>query len=262
MWIKRDFLTIYKFLLFISTIILINGCALGAKEAKQQQKASLHLQMATSLMANGKLPEALSELTIAEQLAPSSAEIQNAIGLVLQLRGHNEQAEKRFERALKLSPEYTDVRTNLARLYIDLGRYDEALREIERVENDLTYPHPEKALTLKGMTYFKKGDFDRAEPILVRAYQTQRESCLGAYFLGRTYYEKKRLNEASQILDQAIANCKGARFEEPLFYSSLSHYGLGERMQAKARAEELLNDYPKSPFVKKARALLKILDGV
>lgn len=240
----------------------MSGCALGGGKSKNEQRANLHLQIAASLMANGKLPEALSELSMAEQLSPTNADVQNSIGLVYQMRGRPEQAEKRFRRALELAPRYTDVRANLARLYIDTGRYDKALKEIRIVEDDLTYPSPEKALILRGMVYFKKGDFGRAEPVLVRAYQAQRQSCLGAYFLGRTYYENKRFSEASQVLDQAIANCKGSKFEEPLFYSSLSHYGLGERMQAKARAEELISEYPKSPFAKKARALLKILDGV
>lgn len=262
MWIKRDFFALSKLLVFISTVIVVGGCALGTKKAKNQEKAGLHLQIATSLMSNGKLPEALSELTIAEQLAPSNPEIQKNIGLIYHLRGRPKEAEKRFRKALELAPKYTDIRANLARLYIDTGRFNEALQEINLVESDMTYPSPEKALTLKGMVYFKKGEYEKAEPVLIRAYQAQRESCLGAYFLGRTYYAKKRLSEASQILDQAIANCRGARFEEPLFYSSLSHYGLGERMQAKARAEELINDYPKSPFAKKANALLKILDGI
>src|SRR5690606_38268622 len=147
-----------------------------------------------------------------EQLSPTNAEVQNSIGLVFQMRERPKEAEARFQRALKLAPKYTDVRANLARLYIDTGRYDEALKEIKVIENDLTYPTPERALVLKGMIYFKKGEYEKAEPVLVRAYQAQRQSCIGAYFLGRTYYENKRLSEASQVLDQAITNCKGSKF--------------------------------------------------
>ncbi len=246
-------------ILFIATSF---GCALGADKANREQRAELHFQMATSLMATGKLPEALSELMIAEQYNPNHPEIQNSMGLVYQLRGRPAEAEKRFKRALQLQPKFTEVRTNLARLYIDNNRYNDAIKELKIVEEDLTYSNPEKALILRGMAHFKKGEFDKAEPILNKALQSQRESCLGAYFLGRTYYQKKRFREAAQVLDQSIQNCKSAKFEEPLFYSSMTYYELGEKMEAKARAEELINEYPKSPMVEKAKALIKILDGV
>lgn len=236
------------------------GCGLSEPRRKKNERAALHLQMAVSLMSNNKLPEALSELNVAEQLTPSNPEIQSYMGIVYQLRNRPLEAEKRFLRALELEPKYTDVRTNLARLYIDNNRVKDALKQIAIVENDLTYPAPEKALLLKGMAYHKMGDFKKAEPVLIQSYQTQRESCLGSYFLGRTYYDQKKLRDAAQVLDQAIANCKNSKFEEPLFYASMSHYELGDKSQARARAEELVAKYPKSPLVSKANALLKMLE--
>lgn len=238
----------------------LTACGLTDARRKKSERASLHMQMAVSLMSNNKLPEALSELNIAEQLTPSNPEIQSYMGIVYQLRNRPAEAEKRFRRALELEPKYTDVRTNLARLYIDQGRYKDALKEIGIVENDLTYPAPEKALLLKGMAFHKMGDFKRAEPVLIQSYQTQRESCLGSYFLGRNYYDQKKMKDAAQILDQAITNCKNSKFEEPLFYASMSHYELGDKSQARARAEELVEKYPKSPLAPKANALLKILE--
>jgi|FLYM01.1.fsa_nt_gi type IV pilus assembly protein PilF len=236
------------------------GCTTREGMEKKRHRAGLHMQMGKSLMANGKLPEALTEFTIAEQLLPKNAEIQNQIGIVYQLRERPKEAEQRFKEALRLQPRYTEVRSNLARLYIDTARYPEAMKEINLIENDLTYPAPDKALVLKGMVYFKQRQYDKAETVLTKAYQLQRDGCLGAYFLGRTHYEQKKMPLAAQVLDQAVSNCKGAKFEEPLFYSSMAYYGLGEKLQAKARAEELLNDHPKSPLVDKAKALLKILD--
>jgi len=246
----------------VGFVFLFVGCASGSKSADRKQRASLHLQMATALMENGKLPEALSELSLAESLAPDDASIQNDMGLVYQLREKYQLAEPRFLKALELAPKYTDARANLARLYIDKGDYQKALKQISLVEQDLTYGAPEKALMLKGMTYYKMGNLKSAETYLVKAYEMQRKSCLTAYFLGRSYYDEKRLKDASQMLDQAIDNCKTAKFEEPLFYSAMAHYGLGEKLEAKARAEELMTDYPKSKLASKAKALLQIVDDL
>jgi len=112
----------------------------------------------------------------------------------------------------------------------------------------------------KGMIYFKQEKFKEAEPLLERSYQAQRTNCITSYFLGRTYYAQKKLKESAQVLDQAVKNCESAKFEEPLFYSAMAYYEQGQKMQAKARAEELVLKYNKSPLAKKAEGLLNILD--
>lgn len=248
------------FIFLCGLCFLSMSCSLFGQKDRGIQRALLHLEVGKSLMANGKLPEALAEFNMAEQLDPKNPEVQSSMGLVYQLRNRPKEAEERFLKALKLAPKFTDVRSSLARLYIDTGKYREALVQIRKIEDDLTYPAPEKALVLKGMVYFKQKKYTEAEGVLSQAYQVQRDGCLGAYFLGRTYYEQKRFNEAAQVLDQAVASCKGARFEEPLFYSAMAYYGRGSRLEAKARAEELINDYPKSALANKVKALLKILE--
>lgn len=246
--------------LFILLALSLASCGMSQKKAQQRQRAVLHMQIADSLLANGKLPEALAELNMAEQLAPRDAVIQSKIGLVFQLREKPEEAEKRFRKALDLSPNFTDVHAQLARLYIDTNRLGKALSEVGYLESDMTYPFPEKSLQLKGMIYFKQEKFKEAEPLLERSYQAQRTNCITSYFLGRTYYAQKKLKESAQVLDQAVKNCESAKFEEPLFYSAMAYYEQGQKLQAKARAEELVLKYNKSPLAKKAEGLLNILD--
>lgn len=254
-------MSVFVRIFILSSLVFLSvGCSLFGPKDRGPQRALLHLEVGKSLLANGKLPEALGELNMAEQLDSKNPEVQSSMGLVYQLRDRPKEAETRFLKALKLAPKFTEVRAHLARLYIDTGRYREALIQIRKIEDDLTYPAPEKALVLKGMVYFKQKKYGEAERVLTQAYQVQREGCLSAYFLGRSYYERKRFNEAAQVLDQAVANCKGAKFEEPLFYSAMAYYGKGKHLDARARAEELINDYPKSALANKVKALLKILD--
>ena len=252
---------VFRFFLFFLMFSLLS-CGTKQKRESAQKRAGLHMQIADALLANGKNPEALSELSMAEQLDPKNPVIQNKLGIVYQLRGKPKEAERRFRKALALNPNYTDVRANLARLYLDQKQYSQALIEINYVEADLTYPAPEKALTLRGMVYFHQGKFSQAESLLEKSYQAQRTNCLSSYFLGRVYLSEKKLKEASQILDQSIKNCESSQFEEPLFYSAMAYYEQGEKLQAKARAEELLLKYKKSPMAKKAEGLLNILEDL
>lgn len=245
---------------FCLMALALSSCSQGQKKISQAERASLHLQMGSGFLAQGNLPAAMSEFSMAEQLDPKNPVVQNNLGLVYQLRDRPKEAEAKFRRALVLEPTYTDVRTNLARLYIDNGRLADAIKELKIVENDLTYPAPEKVLTLSGMAHFKTKAWDQAEAKLTKALQIERTSCLAAVFLGRTYYEQSKMGAAAQVLDQAVTNCKGTKFEDPLFYSAMAYYSTGQREQSRARVEELLQKYPNGKFAAKGQAMLKLLE--
>src|SRR6201999_3482570 len=104
-------------------------------------------------------------------------------------------------------------------LLIDNKKYDEAMMELGQVENDLTYPAPEKGLSLIGMVYFNKGKFRKAEEYFGRAMNVRRDNCVTSDYYGRTLLEEKKLDEAVGILDLAVENCRSSKFEEPLFFS-------------------------------------------
>jgi Tfp pilus assembly protein PilF len=143
---------------------------------------------------------------------------------------------------------------------IDQKKYDQALQELSLVENDLTYPYPEKGLSLVGMAYFNQGKFKKAEGYLSRAMNVRRDSCVTSNFYGRTLLEEKKLDEAVGILDLAVENCRSSKFEEPLFFSAMAYYSLGDREKSKARAQELMTEYPLSKYAGKAKGLMRLLE--
>src|ERR1700730_8839394 len=139
---------------------LFVGCAQRATQLKE--RARLHLELGVSHLAQGDYPNALNELNQAEQLDPNNPAIENNLGLAYTVRNRPKEAEQHYRKALELDPKYTDARANLGRLMIDAKKYDEALAELGQVENDLTYPYPEKALSLIGMVYFNKAKYKKA----------------------------------------------------------------------------------------------------
>jgi len=243
-----------SFLFFLFFI----GCAQRATQLKE--RAQLHLEMGVSHLSQGDYPAALTELNQAEQLDPKNPAVENNLGLVYMVRNRPKESEQHFRKSLELDPRYSDARSNLARLFIDEKKYDEALSELGQVENDLTYPFPEKALSLSGMVYFEKGKFKKAEEYLGRAMNVRRDSCVTSNFYGRTLLEEKKLDEAVGILDLAVENCRPSKFEEPLFFSAMAYYSLGDKEKSKARAQELMTEYPLSKYANKAKGLLRLLE--
>ena len=242
-------------LLFLSAMV---GCA--HRSAQLKERAQLHLELGVAHLAQGNYPAALSELNEAQQLDPQNAAIENNLGLAYSVRNRYKEADAHFRKALELSPKYSDARANLARLMIDQKKYDAALVELAQVENDLTYAYPEKALSLVGMVYFNQGKYKKAEEYLGRAMNVRRDNCIIADYYGRTLLEEKKLDEAVGILDLAVENCRTSKFEEPLFFSAMAYYSLGDKEKSKSRARELLSEYPLSQYAGKAKGLMKLLE--
>jgi Tetratricopeptide repeat len=76
---------------------------------------------------------AVGALETAVAAGPARAEARNMLGLALQSVGRNAEALAEFEIALKLRPEYTAARFNLASSQIKAGKLDEAIANLRQV---------------------------------------------------------------------------------------------------------------------------------
>jgi Tfp pilus assembly protein PilF len=244
--------------IIIMLVIFISGCSSLKKADKD--RAQLHLQIGTGYLSQGLYPQAMSELLKAEQLDPENPLILNNVGLGYFVRGKFKQAENKFRQAVKNDSRYSDAKNNLARALLEQGKTDEAVKLLHSVEGDLTYQFPEKTMANLGMAYFNLGQFQKAEDQLLRSLEIRRQNCITANYYGRTLFELKRVDQAAQMLDQAIEYCRPNRFEDPLYFSAMSYFTLGEKEKSRARLEELLKDYPKSKYVAKAKGMLELLE--
>jgi len=218
------------------------------------------MQIGTGYLAKGLYPQAMSEMLRAEQLDPKNPYVLNNLGIAYYVRGRHKQAEDKFRAAIKYESKFSDAKNNLARALIDQKKYSEALKWLQEVEGDLTYAAPEKTYSNMGMAYFEMGNFKRAGEYLEKSMQIRRESCVTANYYGRTLLETKKLKESAEILDQAIEYCRSSKFEDPIYFSAMSYFSLGEKEKTRARIDELLKDYPKSKYVAKAKGMLELLE--
>lgn len=245
-----------RFIIIIA--LIMTGCSSLSKADKD--RANLHLQIGTGYLSQGLYPQAMTELLKAEQLDPKNPLILNNLGLAYYVRGKFKQAEGKFREAIRQDRGYSDGKNNLARVLIEEKNPTDALKWLKEVEGDLTYQFPEKTFANFGMAYFDLGQFRKAEEYLLRSLEIRRQNCVTSNYYGRTLLELKRLEQSAQVLDQAIEYCRANRFEEPLFFSAMSYYSMGEKEKTRARLEELLKEYPKSKYVAKAKGMLELLE--
>lgn len=241
-------------LLFLLPFISI---ACGNFRTSEKESAALHLRVGTSQLQSGAYPQALASLLQAESLDPENPIIQNNLGLAYFVREKYSLAEKHIRRAIDIDSNYSDARNNLGRVLAEQGKYQEAIAELNKVTQDLTYQYPEKPLLNLGIVYFQMKNYSNAKYFFSKTVDLQRDNCLAQSYLGRTLFELKQYKKASEQLDRAVGFCQRSLFDEPHYYSALSYYQSGNKAKAAARLEELIKLYANGKYVEKAKMMLQ-----
>jgi type IV pilus assembly protein PilF len=236
---------------------LLSAC--GTFNSADKKTAELELQLGTSQLQSGNYPQALTSLLRAEKLDPESAVIQNNLGLAYYVREHFTEAEAHLRNAIKLQENYSDAHNNLGRTLIELGDYSQAVAELNIAAKDLTYPTPEKPLINLGVAYFKMKKYETAMTYLGKALNIQRDNCMAHNYYGRSLYELKSYPKAAQELDHAASFCQRTMFDEPLYYSALSYYEIGQRDLAMDRLGTLMKLYPNGKYIDRAKSMLEMM---
>ncbi len=159
------------------------------------------------------------------------------VGLATQYLDADQQALfqtvlQEFEAAMVYSADFASARHNLANLYAELDRPEDAIRQYEEAIriDDQFFP----ATANLAILYNQKGQNEQAEQLLKKAVTAQPELYDLAYSLGLLLVEMQRYREAVTYLEQASAGLPGrARI----------HYNLGllyQHLQDSARAENEL----------------------
>lgn len=226
---------------------------------RDEEKAALHLKLGTAHLQSGDYPQALVELSKAEELDPDNPSVQNNLGLAYFVREKYDKAEEHLRNALELKEDFTEARNNLARTLIEKGEFAEAIKEATIVLKDLTYPTPVKAQVNLGLGYFYLRNWPQAKENFNKAVSSQPDYCLAQNFLGRTMYEMKTFEAAAESLDRASAVCKREQFDEPTYFAGLAYLELKNINFARARWDELIKLYPNGKYVERSKLALKSL---
>jgi tetratricopeptide (TPR) repeat protein len=91
-----------------------------------------HHEYASLLVALDRFPEALTQIQIAEQLDPVSAQVQSWFAVILYRSGKLDEAIQRLNRAIELEPRNAQAHGRLGEVHVAMGRYTEALTFYDR----------------------------------------------------------------------------------------------------------------------------------
>ena len=161
-----------------------------------------------------------------------------------------------FERAVKLAPNYYEAYYEMGVAQWQLGRKEEAEKNIRRSIEISSDNYAGADLGLGAMLVDQK-QFAEAEKFLRRATQLEPASWLGHYELGRTLVELNRVDEAQACAEQA----RRLKPDSPLVYRLLAGIHLLQKNNAEL-AEDLAQYVkldPNSPTGIRAKQMLEDL---
>ena len=135
----------------------------------------------------GRFEESLREIEIALALDPLSLIIAEGKAFLCLLQRRYAEAEEQLRALLKSNPTFYKASTSLGRVYIQMGRYSDAIKMLERgrsLEGDLP-----TILGALGQAYGLSGQVNRAREILaqleiIRSRQYAPVTCLALTHLG------------------------------------------------------------------------------
>nr|WP_250811510.1 FecR domain-containing protein [Neorhizobium tomejilense] len=149
----------------------------------------------------GDYQGALADLEAAIKVAPGGSTTWNAIGNIQAARSANREAEAAFKKSIELDPQDPLSHSNLALFYLDIGRVEDAKREIDiALAID---PGFDTALVARGRYYLQTGELDKAVDDLLAASVANPGYSQAQLLLAAANYEKGDRVPAEQATENA-----------------------------------------------------------
>lgn len=187
-------------------IFLCSSCAsTGNKQGiDKKQEGALHFQIGVNYLVKGNIEMAYFELGKAARLQPKNPDIHFALGTVHVAREDYQRALEEFKRTIRLDSEFADAYNNMGFVYFKLEQWDKAIEYCRKALDQISYQTPEKALTIIGDSYYRKGDNPKAIESLKRALGVNPDEPRPSNTLALIYLETGRTGEAKEILIELV----------------------------------------------------------
>ncbi len=139
----------------------------AAKTPAVAGDAKSHLELGRSLLNQGKLNDAIAELSKSISLDSKVAEAHSLLGVAYQFKGVADWAKREFELALKLDTDNAQIMNNYGYLLYLNGEYKEAIEQLSNAAK--IAPNDSRILNNLAMAQTQLGKYDDAYKNFVRA---------------------------------------------------------------------------------------------
>lgn len=243
----------------LSLFCLAALSACGPDAETRRKEATASQQIAFAFLRENQPARALVELSKAEQLQPDDPEVKNSLGLAYWAKREPGMAEVKFKEAVALDPKYSDAWNNLGALFIDGGRYEDAVSAFSKALENVYYSTSERALTNMGWALYKLGRLGEAKKKLTEAVDLAPTFALAHKNLGLVLADMGDHRGAVTQFDHTLRLY--VLDQETHFARGTSLLKLGDRVGAKGSFEEAFRLGPSTELGKSAKTYIELLQN-
>ena len=243
-------------------VILLLAACTSAKVTKTKKQASILYAYGTSELMQQDYANAITHLDQANQLTPNDSKILNNLGMAYYFKNQVGQAISYLEQSLKADAENEDARLNLATIYMEQKRYDDAQRIYAEVLKDVKYD--QQHLTHYNLARMALEQKKTAQAIkeLKLALEEKDDYCPANFTLGQIYAREFRYQQALEYFKKSnrgscINNIEG-HYQQALMEIELKHYDA-----ARSKLRDIIEHYTRDEhYLALANEALRKIDRI
>ena len=210
-----------------------------------RNRARIHTELGSAYFEHGNIGVALEELRTAIKADPSYAPAYSVLGLVHMDLRENDVAQKRFERALALSPNDPDINNNYGWFLCRTGREDQSIAYFLAALKNPLYKTPARSYVNAGLCSLKKNDGRDSIDYFEHALRSDPDNLLALLNLASIEYKHGQLEKARNLVERF--NRLVEPTAESLWLALRIQRKLGDRGAENSLAAQLRRRFSGSP---------------
>lgn len=191
-------------LIIVLFLSVLSGCVTtmekDVSKPNPEKALATHVQLGLGYIGANNLDSARFHLNKAYEINPKDPGMLNGRGLLYQLEGEPELAEKHFKKALSIKPDFTQARLNYATFLFNHERFQEAYDNYQRASEDLGYDRRAVCLYGVGMSALKLNREERAVAAFEHAVLLQPNLAAAHLELADYHLRRQEYSEAKKSL--------------------------------------------------------------
>ena len=233
--------------------IFVTACQTPTTLGKKDPEKAIQVrtQLAAEYIKSGDLDSAKRALDQALQIDSRDSAANMMMGILLQQEGSKvsmDKADAYFKRAISADSKNARARNNYGTYLYQVGRYNEAIEQLNVAGTTLGYDQRYQALENVGRIYLKLGDMTNAEKSFKQALQVNRDSVISMLELAEIFYLKQQAAAATQLYEQFVRTVgqknQGAR---ALWIGIRLARANSDKMEMQVLVNQLRALFPESP---------------
>ncbi len=181
-------------------LFLCSGCL----TPKAIGEADAHKKLGAAFIHERNDPAAIGELRQSVKKNKWDKDAWQLLGLAYFSYDRYEDAEVALLRALKIDPDFAQAQVNLGSLYLQMGRFPDAVQVLQKAADNAEYREPARAQHNLGYAWFSQGDYEKARGLYEGVLRKFPKFCPGLHGLGMVDEAEGLLNDALGRYRQAL----------------------------------------------------------